>query len=398
MKFVLINSWYQQYSTGKLVSAFRNHLINNGHFVTTFYGHGKHSSDENVYLIGNKYTLYIHALMCRVTGYEGTYSTVQTAKVIKKIKEMNPDVVYLFNLHAYYLNEYLLLSYLKKSGVKVIYMLFDEYPYLGKCCFAGDCEKYKVECCDCPQKKVYPASLFFDRCRKLFRKKKKLFHDWDQLTLAGVEFLSKQAKMSAISHSVKFITIDMGVDLTEMYYPRDAKELKTILNIPMDNKVVVTVGPFSDDRKGIRKLVKIAKLCIQEAITFINIGFDGNDELLPTNFIGISYVFDQNELARFYSMADIYVMTSSNEGMSLTCMEALGCGCKLIGFNVSGLPYTASKDFAEFVPFDDLQAFANAIRQMEKKTPESIKACREYALSRYEVSDFVKNLELIGLD
>ena len=80
----------------------------------------------------------------------------------------------------------------------------------------------------------------------------------------------------------------------------------------------------------------------------------------------------------------------------MTCMEALGCGSKLIGFDISGTPYAASSEFGTFVPYDNLDAFANAIRNSEYKTEKTISACREYALSRYEVSNFVRALENIG--
>lgn len=398
MKCVLINSWYQQYSTGKLVYAFRSHMIQQGHSVLTFYGHGNPTTDKDVFLVGNKYSLYAHALLCRTTGYEGTFSTLNTKKVIKQMEEFKPDVVYLFNLHAYYLNEYLLLNYLKDSGIKTIYMLFDEYPYLGRCTFAGNCEKYKTQCSDCHKVHEYPVSMFFDQSKVLFNKKKVLFENWNQVTLAGVEFLRRGASMSAISKNTKFIPIDMGVKLKETYYPREVSKLREKLQIPENHKIVVTVGPYSDPRKGIKKLVEIAKICATDPITFINIGFDGDKSKLPDNFIGISYVSDQDELAMYYSLADVYVMTSSGEAMSLTCMEALGCGSKLIGFNISGTPYAASEEFGVFVPFDDLIAFADAIRRTEKKTEQSIKACRDYALSRYEISDFMRNLEKIGTE
>lgn len=371
-------------------------MMASGHTVLTFYGHGDLTSDENVIMVGNKKTLYLHALLCRVTGYEGTYSSRQTKKVIKQIEEYQPDVVYLFNLHAYYLNEYLLMNYLKNSNIKVVYMLFDEYPYLGKCCFAGECIKFKTECAHCPKVHEYPASLFFDRSNQLFKKKKGVFKGWDRLTLAGVEFLRKQASESSIAKDVKFVSIDMGVRLKDTYYPRDSKQLRKELNIPEQNKVVVTVGPYSDPRKGIKKLIEIARICINDKITFIDIGFDGNSNILPDNFIGIPYVSNQEELATYYSLADVYVMTSSGEAMSLTCMEALGCGCKIIGFDISGTPYSASKEFGTFVPYKNLEAFADAIKRAEYKTEKSISACREYALSRYEVSDFVRALENIG--
>lgn len=398
MKCVLINSWYRQYSTGKLVAAFRQHLIDEGHEVHTYYGRGEKTEDKNVFFVGTKFDVYSHLLFSRMTGYQGCYSASSTKKMINNIEQFKPDVVYLFNLHAYYLNEFMLLNYLKEKRVKVVYMLFDEYPYLGKCCFAAECDKFQTECNKCPQVRTYPISLFFDRSRFLFNKKKELFSDWKELTLAGVEFLQKQASVSAISKNTKFRCIDMGVQLKKTYYPREVEELRKKLNLSNECKVVITVGPYSDERKGIKKLVEIAKKCKDKDIVFINIGFDGKESDLPENFMGISYVSNQDELAEYYSLADVYVMTSSGEGMSLTCMEALGCGTKLIGFDISGTPYAANEEFGTFVPFDDLDAFTEAICVAEKKNEESIQRCREYALSRYEISDYVKNLEMIALD
>lgn len=397
MKCVLINSWYKQYSTGKLVAAFHEHLVSQGHVVHTYYGRGKHVDDKDVHLISTRSSLYTHLVLSRLTGYQGFFSTKQTKRLIEEIENFSPDVVYLFNLHAYYLNEFMLLEYLKEKHIKVIYMLFDEYPYLGKCCFAETCNKFQTECRNCPQVRNYPISLWFDRSNLIFKKKKQIFEGWEELTLAGVAFLKKQATLSAISSKTDFVEIDMGVNLLKTYYPRDTQELRMRLNIPKENKVVVTVGPYSDERKGIKKLVEIAKVCANDAITFINIGFDGSKNELPDNFIGISYVSNQDELAEYYSLADVYVMTSSGEGMSLTCMEALGCGTKLVGFNISGTPYAASEEFGTFVEYDDLEAFSDAIRRAERKNELSIERCREYALSRYEISDFVRNLEKIGL-
>lgn len=397
MKCVLINSWYKQYSTGKLVAAFHEHLVSKGHEVHTYYGRGEVFDDNNVKLISSKASLGVHLALSRITGYQGFFSTSQTRALIREIDEFVPDVVYLFNLHAYYLNEFMLLQYLREKHIKVVYMLFDEYPYLGKCCFAGDCEKFQTKCENCPQVGSYPVSMFFDRSSDIFKKKKELFEGWEELTLAGVEFLRRQASLSAIARDTRFVELDMGVQLITIYYPRETRILREKLGIPDANKVVVTVGPYSDDRKGIKKLVQIAEICKDEPITFLNIGFDGEKDDLPENFIGISYVANQDELATYYSLADVYVMTSSGEGMSLTCMEALGCGTKLIGFDISGTPYSASKEFGTFVPYNDLEAFAEAIRRIEKKTEGSIQRCREYALSRYEISDYVKNLERIGL-
>lgn len=398
MKCVLINSWYNQYSTGKLVSSFHNYLVSNNHISHVFYGHGEKSNDNNVHIISSKISLYCHSLLCRITGYQGCYSTKNTKKLINEIEIINPDVVYLFNLHAYYLNEFMLLEYLKNKHVKVIYVLFDEYPYLGKCCFSEGCTKYLTECKNCNQKKTYPKSLFFDRSNYFFNRKKEIYKNWEELTFVGVEFLKQQASKSAITKNINFLSVDMGVELEETYYPREVTQLRERLQIQEHKKVVLTVGPYSDERKGISKFYEISKRCKNDDIIFINIGFDGDSKLISNNFIGIPYVSNQEELACYYSLADIYAITSSGEGMSLTCMEALGCGTKLLGFDISGTPYSASEEFGTFVKYDDLEAFTKAIKSFDKKTEQSINKCRNYALSRYELSNYLHNLEKIGLD
>ncbi len=400
MKVVLINSWYGQTSTGKLVKSFHDYLISIGHTVTAFFGHGDVVNEDGVIKINSKINLYLHALLCRLTGYQGCYSKKNTLKIIDYISFEKPDVVYLFNLHAYYLNEFMLLSFLKSQKIKVVYMLFDEYPYLGKCCFSGECEKFKTECKNCPDIKGYPSSLFFDRSNFFFNKKRQLFEGWDELTLAGVQFLADRAKLSAIACNNRFVAFDMGVDLKNTYYPRDATELRKKLNIPDENKIVITVGYYSDKRKGIDKYFKIAEKCIDNPITFIHVGFDGNKErtFIPSNCILINSISSQEELATYYSLADVYVMTSSGEAMSLTCMESLGCGCKIIGFDISGTPYAASESFGKYIPYNDLDTFADEIIKAERKTDDSVNSCRQYALSRYEISKFVENLEKIGKD
>ncbi len=391
-RIVLINSWYKKYSTGKLVYEFKEYLEKQGCQTLTFYGHGENVSEDNVIRTVSQIGLYVHGGLSRLTGYQGCYSHKETEKVIQQIEDFKPTKIYLFNLHAYYLDEFCLLSYLKQKKYKVVYMLFDEYAYLGRCCFAGDCEKFVTQCEKCSKIHEYPQSLLFDRSKFFFDKKKKIYENWEELTFAGVEFLANQAKRSGIAKNVNFRVLDMGVQLNKIYYPRDTRQLHEKLGISDETKVVLTVGPYSDPRKGIKKFFEIAKMCENEDIKFINVGFDGNNKELPGNGIGIGYVSNQDELAQFYSLADIYAMTSSGEAMSLTCMEALGCGTRIVGFNISGTPYAAVQPYGAFVEYNNLDEFKKVIVKTPKKDDDFIQQCRQYALSRYEISDYVKNL------
>lgn len=398
MNAVLINSWYKEYSTGRLVSEFNQFLINKGVSTRVYYGHGTGTNEDGIYKIATKNDIRVHKMLATVTGLQGCFSTKNTKKIIAEIEKSPPDVVYLFNLHSYYLNEFMLLTYLKLKKIKIVYMLFDEYPYLGKCCFAGSCEKFKTECSLCPQQREHPQSLFFDKSTYLFKKKKEIYKDWENITFVGVQFLYNQAQESTLLKDKYFKVMDMGVDLQGVYYPKNAESIRKRLGISEESKVVITVGPYGDERKGIAKFISIAKILEEKNIIFINIGFNGGNIDLPSNFIPVPYVSDIEELSIYYSLADVYALTSSGEAMSLTCMEALGCGTPIVGFDISGTPFSAEGQFGFFVEYDNLQEFAKTIESMPKKNQISINECREYALSRYQISDYLMNLFLVGFN
>ena len=48
-----------------------------------------------------------------------------TKSLIVKLKEINPDIVHLHNIHGYYLNYKILFDYFAESGVPVVWTLHD---------------------------------------------------------------------------------------------------------------------------------------------------------------------------------------------------------------------------------------------------------------------------------
>lgn len=396
MKIVLINSWYAQGSTGYLVKCFRDRLLDCGHEARVYYGRGTESEDAGVRKIGKRADLFLHAFLARSTGMEGCFSTFRTRRMLDEIDAFSPDVVYLFNLHAYYLNEYLLLRRLKEKKYKVVYVLFDEYAFMGKCCFSMGCDRFQTECGNCPNVRDYPKSWIFDRSKKLFLEKKEIFSDWKELTLAGVEFLKIQAKRSAIASHLPFETLNMGIDMQKTFLPVPSDELRRALGIGAKQKVALTVCSSSDRRKGTRFFYETARLCQGDDVVFIQVGMDEKIKNLPANFIGIPYVSDLHELCRYFSLADLYLTTSFGEAMALVYLESLACGTPIAGFDVSGVPYTASREFLKVVPFGDTKALADVVRSFPRKTQISADACRNYALEHYALSDFTRRLCEIG--
>ena len=381
MKYVLINSWCKRGSTGKIVYNLFNHIKSEGHEVYFFHGKLDDTDEENIIRITSEAGLRVHGALARITGLQGCFSNSETKTLIRRIEEINPDYVYLFNLHGYYVNEFKLLNYLKKRRQKTIYMLFDEYPYLGKCCFSEGCEKFKTECNKCPKVRDYPKSLLFDRSNYLFQQKKAAYDGWKELHFAGVKYIEECASQSTLAKNIPFHTFNMGIDIKSTYYPRKHTEVQNKFKIPSDKIVVLTVGFSSDKRKGIEKYIELAKRCVSRTdVVFVHVGYDVEIcKELPDNYIPIKYVGNQQEMAELYSMADLYITTSSGEAMSNACLEAMACGTPIAGFDVSGMSYLAPNPIGTYIPYGDINSFVEVVEKLKKKTAEGKQQCRKYA-------------------
>ncbi|WP_378950807.1 glycosyltransferase [Pelosinus sp. sgz500959] len=396
MKYILINSWCKKGSTGNIVYDFYQYLIQQGHDVYFFHGRESAQDDKNIIRLTSKNAVKVHAGLARVTGLQGFFSNHETNKLINFIDSFEPDYVYLFNLHGYYINEFKLLEYLNLKNQKTVYMLFDEYPYLGKCCFSEDCRKFEIKCSNCPKVRDYPSSLYFDRSELIFNKKKQVYMGWTNLVFTGVEYIQKKAMISALARNIPFIAFDMGVDLDDLYYPRETALVRKKLMIRENCTVVLTVGFSSDKRKGISKFVELSRMFDVNTV-FINIGYDKDvTEDLPSNFIPIKYVADLNEMAEYYSLADVYVTTSSGEAMSNACLEAMGCGTPIVAFDKSGMSYLGLSPNVNLAAYDDLTMMKKLIIACGRKNNLDSTKCREYALKRFRRQDFLLHLYEAG--
>ncbi len=389
MKFACINTFYHYGSTGRGVERRYNLLRDMGHEVRVYYGRQKQeNAPEGVVYINNPISDFISVKCSRYLGLSGMLSIIPTWKLIRSLKKFKPDVVWLSNIHGSYVNEYWLLTFLKKTGIWTVYGLPDEYAYLGKCCNTSDCDKYTTAegCHHCNHLREYPESYFFDNSRLKFQLKKKCYDGFERLVLRSAPYLMSNARRSTLLRGKETVDTDSFVDIAGVFYPRDAAELRKKLGIGEDQRVMLLCAPVRDPKKGGKYFLEAAKRCLDDNIIFVNPAYGGDESLCPPNYIPLPYITDLNELAILYSMADAYVCTSLADAQPNTCLEAMGCGTKIIGFNISGTPYVAPPEFGTFVTPENIDELVEAIRNTERKTEMSIQACHEYARNRFDTA------------
>lgn len=386
MKVAIIAGFYKYGSTGKGVHKNYIRIKNIGHDVKVFYGKKKQEDvNEDIIYFGNRLSYYANVILGRYTGLGDVLPFFETWKLIRKLKKYKPDIVWLSGVHGYYVNWYRLIKFLKKNKIWTVYTMTDEFAFMGKCCSSFECEKYKTGCHHCPHLRNYPESLIFDNSKFVFNLKEKAYNGWDKVVFRSAPYVVNKARESYLLKDKELYAGDSSVDITQVYYPRDSKELRNKLNIGENKKVALLCAPSTDPHKGAEYFVECAHLCEKDDIVFIQVSFNGDKQNLPSNFIPVSYVSNPNELAEYYSLADVYVCTSISDAQPNTCLEAMGCGTPIVGFNISGVPYVAPKEFGTFVEPKNAEALAQVIRDIPRKTDGSISRCHIYAKNRYSI-------------
>ena len=155
MKVLQINSVCGFGSTGRIATDLYKVLEEEGHECLIAYGRGTAPKGINSYKIGTNLDNYLHVAKTRLLDQHGYGSRKPTIELVKKIKEYNPDLIHLHNLHGYYLNLEVLFNYLAESNKPVVWTLHDCWTFTGHCShfdYIG-CNKWMTKCGHCPQKK-----------------------------------------------------------------------------------------------------------------------------------------------------------------------------------------------------------------------------------------------------
>ena len=397
MKILLINTFYNFESTGKLIRNFRNYLLENGHEVLVLFGHGSRKNEPGLYRLSGDFEGKVHNLLGRMTGLNGCFSAMATERAVREISAFRPDLVYLGNLHGHYISIYRLYDHLRSLKIPTVQILWDEYMFTGACAFTYDCERWRTVCGKCPHRKDYPISWFFDTSRILQQKKAKAYKD-QNLCFVGVPYTAEKARQSSLLKGFDVYGIDEAVDQKNIYYPRSAEKLRKELGIREDQKVILNVCPYPSIRKGGKYYIELAEKCLDHPeYAFVHVGFKADPLGVPSNFYPIGYEYDPNRVAEFYSMADLFICTSLAETEPNTCIEALSCGTKIAGFNISGIPSCAPAPYGTYVPAGDTEALKKIVLCTAKKTEISVRETRAYARTRFDADDYNRRLLEAGL-
>ncbi|MFA6808548.1 MAG: glycosyltransferase [Eubacteriales bacterium] len=336
MKVLQINSVCGYGSTGRIATDIYKILEEQGHECVIAYGRGTAPEGINSIKIGTSFDNYIHVAKTRLFDKHGFASTKATKKFIKKVKEYNPDVIHLHNIHGYYINIELLFNYLKETNKPVVWTLHDCWAFTGHCAYFDyvGCDKWKDGCNNCPQKSRYPSSLLMANSKSNYERKKELFTGIKNMTIVTPsKWLASLVKESFLKkYDVK--VINNGIDLN-VFSPKNKNIFRKKYNLE-DEFIILGVASVWGEKKGFKYFLELSKL-IDSNSKIVLVGL--NDKQLKhstLNIIGIKRTNNIEELAEIYSTADVYVNPTLEDNFPTTNLEALACGVPVITFDTGG--------------------------------------------------------------
>ena len=331
-----------------------------------------------------------HGIRSYLLDNHGLNSICQTKTLIKKIQQLQPDVIHLHNIHGYYLNYKVLFSFLAESKIPVVWTLHDCWSMTGHCAQFEQygCEKWKTGCHDCAYvKKEYPRS-FIDRSQRNYLIKKQCFTSVENMTVVPVSYwLENIVRQSFLSkYPVKVIHNGIYID---KFCPKNNEDLRRQL---MGDKKAIILGVAStwDADKGIQDFVALSQIPDYQVVM---VGVkDSLKKKLPQSVITVAKTDSQEKLAEYYSLADVLVNPTYKDTFPTVNLEAMACGTPVITYQTGGSPESVTKETGIVVAKGDFNHLREAIETVIDKGKDSYSShCRERAVKYYNKDDRFKD-------
>lgn len=367
MKVLMINSVCGIRSTGRICTDLATALEAQGHEVKIAYGREEVPEKFQRYAvrIGTDLDVKIHGVLARTLDGAGFGSKAVTRKFIQWVKEFNPDVIHLHNLHGYYINLEVLFDYLRTCGKKIIWTLHDCWAFTGHSayCDAVGCEKWKTGCSHCPNMKAYPIS-YTDRSESNWNKKRRMMTGIPDLTLVTPSrWLAGLVRESFLSEYPVEV-IHNGID-TSQFHPME-NDFREAYGI--GNKFILLGVTISwDDMKGLSDFICLAEK-LDDGYQVVLVGVTAEQKAkLPQNIIAIERTNSVRELAYIYSAADLFLNLSYCENYPTVNLEAMACSTPVLTYKTGGSPESAEAYGGIVVERGDISAVINAIERYRKE-------------------------------
>lgn len=313
MKIFVIGTIDNRGGAAQVSWELRKRLMAEGHTVTTFVRY-KYSDEPDVFAIPRRrYQDWLVKLFANDLMFARTDYLLGT----KEFKEA--DIIHCHNLHSNFFD----LKTLEKMSLKkpVVWTLHDMWAFTG---FASNSITLKN-----PNKKRFLLVLW-DNTAYLLRMKKKIYKKSKLHVVAVSNWMKEEIEKSVLANQ-EIIRIYNGID-SEIFKPYDKTLARKELDLPLDKKIVAFgLKGWIDSNKIVDDYTD------NNHVFFVAIGH-ANIQTKNKNYQALPHTQDRNLLAKYLSLADVFLHPTPEDSFGLISAEALSCGTPVVTYNIDALP------------------------------------------------------------
>lgn len=304
------------------------YAMNQGHHSRVLYVRGQ-SDLAGVVRCESQVENVLSRVLRRFFGKKPQFARLQTLRMIKQIRRFKPDVIHLHVLHGGCMDYQMLLRYLVRIQIPVVYTMHDMWAFTGGCYHYvyDNCAGYLSGCSDC---KARQQNL--DAARKdiasNFRIKKELLLGLEKLHCVTVsQWVAAEVRKSFLTCRPVHVIYN-GIECRE--------SVGTALQRQEDQNVrirVICVAAYWNQHKGLNTIYELARLLDQRfQIMMVGHVDEADKSIAPDNIVFLGYCENREKLFTLFQRSDIHVTASHAETFGMTMVEAAMAGVRSIGF------------------------------------------------------------------
>ena len=348
MRYVQINSRADVWADSIIFSRHRK-LQEQGHESWVFWARGEHEQDEYAQKIASHYEVCLDALLTRFDGRAGFHSKSVTRRLLRKLDEIDPDVVHLHVLCGYWINVEMLFNWLAVHRCKVIWTLHDCWAFTGHCIYFTyvNCTQWSRGCAaqsSCPQRRSYPET-YLGGNRSVswcYEQKKRLFNlipPERMLLITPSKWLASLVKQSFLAkYNVRVVHNRVNTDAFKPT-PSNFRERYGI----GERFMILGVASKWSERKGLDDFIRLAGELDPEHFAVVVVGLNKKQiKLMPSNVIALPRTETLGDLVKVYSAANLLFNPTKEENFPTVNLESEACGTPVVSYDTGGCRETLS--------------------------------------------------------
>ena len=347
---VQLNATANWGSTGRIAEGIGQKAIARGWESHIAYGRMMNPSASQLIRVGTYADNVRHFLRDRLFDGEGLGSRRPTRRLIARLREIDPDVVHLHNIHDHWLNYPMLFDYLAGSAAKVVWTFHDCWAFTGHCAYFDEigCDNWRCGCVNCQMSKIG-----IDRAVRNLQLKQYLYEKLGtKLTIVPVsQWLDNFVNQSCLS----------GNDRTMIHNGIDLNTFVPIKNNRCEAKIILGVALPWSSRKGLQDFVALRQI-LPSDYRILLIGLtDKQIAALPEGIDGKPRTQSIEELVGYYSSALAFVNPTHCDTFPTVNLEALACGTPVVTYRTGGSPEAVDENTGIVVEQNDIEGLRDAI-------------------------------------